>query len=377
MALLRLGLGLCALGLSEVAGASENVTYTYDALGRLEAVGHGGNVNEGLISSFSYDDAGNRLLVTVTGVAAPTTGTEAGDTLYGTAGNDSVSGLGGNDWIYAYQGGADTLFGGAGNDVFLMGAAYSQADIIDGGAGNDQLVLKGNYPGILLGPNLASVEFIAILSSQDNNGGPGSGDPNVLYSYNVVAADMLTPAGALLTVDAAQLRPAETLAFDGSAETDGRFRIFGGQGTDTIIGGAGNDILVGRANADRLDGLGGADTFQYAAGESSGAAYDVLVGFDERSDKIDLPALVTGFAPAVGQASLSAATFASDLAAAVQGVLGAGQAVTVAATAGSLAGRAFLVADANGIAGFQAGADFVFEIEAPPVPVSGTVNFFI
>jgi hypothetical protein len=49
------------------ASASETVTYTYDAKGRLIGVVHGGNVNNGVQTVYTYDPADNRTNVTVTG----------------------------------------------------------------------------------------------------------------------------------------------------------------------------------------------------------------------------------------------------------------------------------------------------------------------
>lgn len=49
------------------SAASETTTYTYDALGRLVQVSNAGTINNGLNSAYSYDPAGNRSNVTVTG----------------------------------------------------------------------------------------------------------------------------------------------------------------------------------------------------------------------------------------------------------------------------------------------------------------------
>lgn len=54
------------------ASASETVTYTYDALGRLVAVQTSGTVNNGQDVTISYDAAGNRTNYTVTGAGAAT-----------------------------------------------------------------------------------------------------------------------------------------------------------------------------------------------------------------------------------------------------------------------------------------------------------------
>jgi YD repeat-containing protein len=56
---------LLLLGAS--AQASETITYTYDALGRLVAVARSGSVNNGASSAYGYDPANNRTNVTVTG----------------------------------------------------------------------------------------------------------------------------------------------------------------------------------------------------------------------------------------------------------------------------------------------------------------------
>jgi hypothetical protein len=66
----RAGL-LLAASVTAIAGAaeaSETVTYTYDALGRLTATTSSGNVNNGVATSLGYDPAGNRSSYAVTGV---------------------------------------------------------------------------------------------------------------------------------------------------------------------------------------------------------------------------------------------------------------------------------------------------------------------
>jgi YD repeat-containing protein len=60
---------LCAplLALSTAAAATETVTYTYDAKGRLVKVERSGTVNNGVTTSYIHDKADNRSNVTVTG----------------------------------------------------------------------------------------------------------------------------------------------------------------------------------------------------------------------------------------------------------------------------------------------------------------------
>lgn len=50
-----------------VAVASETVTYSYDARGRLVKVEHSGNVNNGVVTNYSYDKADNRTNRTTAG----------------------------------------------------------------------------------------------------------------------------------------------------------------------------------------------------------------------------------------------------------------------------------------------------------------------
>lgn len=52
---------------SPAALASETVTYTYDAKGRLVKVVKSGSVNNGVTSEYSHDKADNRTKVKVTG----------------------------------------------------------------------------------------------------------------------------------------------------------------------------------------------------------------------------------------------------------------------------------------------------------------------
>jgi hypothetical protein len=61
------------IALAGAAGASETVTYSYDALGRLTATSSSGTVNNGVATAIGYDAAGNRSTYAVTGAPpAPT-----------------------------------------------------------------------------------------------------------------------------------------------------------------------------------------------------------------------------------------------------------------------------------------------------------------
>ena len=70
-------------------------------------------------------------------------------------------------------------------------------------------------------------------------------------------------------------------------------RLDGGAGNDRIEGGAGNDILIGGRGSDTLVGGAGADTFVFTSNADSavGAMRDLLIGFEQGQDKIDLSAL--------------------------------------------------------------------------------------
>ncbi|WP_164913505.1 M10 family metallopeptidase C-terminal domain-containing protein [Sphingomonas sp. UV9] len=171
-------------------------------------------------------------------------------------------GGGGNDLFdLSQKTGAVALATGAGNDAILAGGALIAADRIDGGAGTDQIGLKGDYTGanrlVLDAATLSNVEVLAVLADG---------------SYDITSADATVAAGQVFTVFGGNLTSADSLSFDGSAETDGSFLMFGGLGTDALTGGAGddafffgpggfgaNDVVVGGAGTDQLglDGFAG------------------------------------------------------------------------------------------------------------------------
>ena len=105
------------------------------------------------------------------------------------------------------------------------------------------------------------------------------------YSYDLTMNNGNVAAGQTLYISANALRAAdgvnllsdETLTFNGSAETDGKFVIYGGHGADTITGGAGDDTIYGGAGADQLTGGAGNDTFAYmSAAHSTSSATDQI-----------------------------------------------------------------------------------------------------
>jgi len=55
------------LAAGAAAYATETITYSYDAHGRLIKVVHSGTVNNNVVSNYSYDNADNRTNKTTTG----------------------------------------------------------------------------------------------------------------------------------------------------------------------------------------------------------------------------------------------------------------------------------------------------------------------
>ncbi len=261
--------------------------------------------------------------------------------------------------------GPDAITTGAGDDriAFGPGKFDSALDHVDGGAGsNDQLALDGDYTLTLDGTAIENIEVIALIA-----GGGGA-----LSHYDLTLADSLVGAGQTVTVDGSAL--ATALAVDGSAESNGSLRLAGGALGDTLTGGAGADWFSGGLGGDTLTGGAGGDTFHYdSAAQSSGAAVDRLVGFDDGADTIDLPFAVSGFAAPVS-GDLHAASLSTELEGAFI-ALTSHQAAVATATGGDLAGRAFLVVDANGVTGYQHGADYLIEMVAPAGLIDNAAMF--
>ncbi|HEY0012003.1 MAG TPA: calcium-binding protein [Allosphingosinicella sp.] len=188
--------------------------------------------------------------------------------------------------------GRDDLTGGGLGDAFIFGhdGRFAAGDRVDGGGGYDVVYLRGDYA---IDFNAAgfegaftNVESIAILTSANNEfAGGGDGE----FDYDIVWADTLLAEGATFTVNASRLQAHESFAFDGSRETSGVLRLFGGAAADTLTGGGGADQLHGGGGADVLTGGAGADLFRYSlTSDSTAAAKDVIHGFVAGTDKIDL-----------------------------------------------------------------------------------------
>ena len=153
-------------------------------------------------------------------------GSNGNNSIGGSTGDDSINGFDGDDVITS-NGGEDVITGGSGNDTFDFGATLTAADRTDGGSGSDQLGIAGNYTGanalVLDNSTLVDIEVLALL--------PGAGN-----GYAVTMNNANVAAGVEMTIFAGNLGAGQNFTFNGSAETDGFFRTFGGLGTDNIIG---------------------------------------------------------------------------------------------------------------------------------------------
>ncbi len=301
--------------------------------------------------------------------AVTVTGTVIGSTINGSDFRRTrLNGLGGNDTLIGNDGddilvvrlGNDTLQGGDGNDTLVLARNLTAADRLDGGAGHDTLSLNGDYSaGVTFdAATMINVETLRVVAGHD---------------YALTLNDGNVAAGETLLVSAATLGSGDTLHFDGSAELDGHFVIDGGAGADVLVGGAQHDVIRGNGGNNTVTGGGGSDslvagagtnTFVYGAvSDSTGVLRDNISGFNADADHFAMGFTVSGVNAAVTSGGLGKANFDSDLAADIGAAqLSAFHAVLFTPDSGGLAGKTFLIVDANGVAGYQAGQDFVIEL---------------
>jgi len=201
----------------------------------------------------------------------------------GGMGNDRLTGGAGDDSFHPRQGN-DTVYGMGGDDTIVMGADFTAADAIDGGDGTDTVTLSGDYattPLVLLsatvidtGKGLLVLHPATMVNVEKLSLGAG-------YSYNITTCDATVAAGATLKVSAGGLDASNSLVFDGSAETDGKFSFIGGAGDDTLIGGSGADKFdLTKGGSDVADGGGGKDTFYVGAARTGSFFIDGGAGTD-------------------------------------------------------------------------------------------------
>ncbi|HEX9932396.1 MAG TPA: M10 family metallopeptidase C-terminal domain-containing protein, partial [Allosphingosinicella sp.] len=188
--------------------------------------------------------------------------------------------------------GKDVVTGSFHNDIFFFEAGrFGSGDIAHGLSGNDAVVISGSAAGSsTLAFTIDAGAFTNIEALSFN--GRFASDPGSRPNYDVTLKSGNIAPGASLIVNADSLAATQLLSFDGGAVADGRLRIFGGAGGDTLKGGANDDIICGGGAGDALLGGGGADVFQYRSlDDSGGVACDAIGDFLLGVDRIDLAQL--------------------------------------------------------------------------------------
>ena len=189
------------------------------------------------------------------------------DTLLGGGGSDIITGGTGNNTLGAGAGGNDQITGSNGSDIIRLGAGFNINDKIDGGDGFDQAMLDGDYAaGVHLNSSsLHNVEAMTLTTGHD---------------YQLYFNDGNVGASLDFTLNGTTLGVNDTIYFNGSAESDGRFNLAGGSGDDTLIGGQGNDTINGGSGNNRIELSAGGNDFVFgSAGNDSfmmGGAFNTL-----------------------------------------------------------------------------------------------------
>ena len=191
--------------------------------------------------------------------------------------SETLTGTTAADVIIAKQGGDDSITALAGDDIIGLGEKLDVNDTIDGGDGYDKLYFTDKTSAATDLDHVTNVEKIIL------------GDATT----TITTKNSLVSSGSTLEVKGDAMT--SNLTFNGSAETDGNFSIWAGQGNDQITVGGGDDIVVIKQGGNDKVSLGGGDDV-IGAGQSlttsdtidGGAGNDVLYFKDTTTQTTDL-----------------------------------------------------------------------------------------
>jgi len=181
------------------------------------------------------------------------------------------------------------IVGGKSDDTFTLTAEPDQIDgiALNGNDGNDTLTVTVKATTTAL-DKVINVETIIFKEAPTDT--------------TITTVDTLVASGATLTVDASSFTT-KTLTFDGTAESNGSFKITGGALADALTGGAKNDTLTGNGGADTITGGGGND--QFVLNKATAGNEVTIADFSISANNNDVFALSNAAfagAPAVGAA---------------------------------------------------------------------------
>lgn len=234
--------GGAAAGTVNVTGLSGNLTVSNPTSGTIGVAVADNTVDDGIAITAA---AAN---LAITGVADGDTVTVTGFT-----GSTLTGAIGGTTGKFNITAGTGTssISTGAGDDTFTFaaGTGLTSADTVDGGTGTDTVALTSNTA--VAATNFNNVKNIEVITVANTN-----------TAVAITTQDTLVAAGATLTLSNAA--NSGILTFNGSAETNGQFKITGGTGVDNITGGAGDDTFTFVAGTglttDTVNGGTGTDT---------------------------------------------------------------------------------------------------------------------
>jgi len=168
------------------------------------------------------------------------------DSLVAGNGNDSILSGDGNDTITLGGTGSDIIDAGIGNDLIVAANFFTSADTLDGGAGSDVLNFTDST-GTTQTDDLDWVTQVETIVLGDS-------------LTSIIAVDTLVASGITLNLNASSLTGSNTLTWDGSAESNGRYSILGSGQDDTITGGNQADTIVSGTGADSVVAGNGSDS---------------------------------------------------------------------------------------------------------------------
>ncbi|MGR4865241.1 M10 family metallopeptidase C-terminal domain-containing protein [Caulobacter sp. LARHSG274] len=251
--------GVDSLRLTPLMTASTKLTLVTDGTNKvLEIDQNGDGTAEDKIL---VQGQGLQVTDVVTGVA------DFGFSIQGSSGADVLTG----------GTGADLMTGGGGADTFAYAAGdstFAHWDMItDFTPGVDKIDVSAADGGVVAIARLGASSFIYF-------GNPGTGLSVVQVNGDVQADDLIV-SGAVTGV---------TLYGGTDVET-----LRGGAGMDVLVGGTANTTLIGGGGTDILYGGPATDTFLYTSiADSNFTAYDLILGFNYGTDKVDISAIDGG-----------------------------------------------------------------------------------